>query len=429
MSRWEWIFKNLARRLWVRASLIGLLGVAAAMVAAVAETYIPWQLPGSIGSDAVDGILNIIASSMLAVTTFSLSVMTSAYGSATSNVTPRATRLLMEDRVTQNVLSTFIGSFLFSIVGIVVLKTGVYGERGRVVLFVVTIGVIILIVVTLLRWIDHLTRLGRVGETTERVECATRAAIEARLAAPYLGGRPAAAPPFEPPARAVPVFAEVIGYVQHVDMGALQGCSERRDGCIHVAALPGSFVAARTPVAFIDSRFSDAGEIEHATEAVRRAFSLGSERNFDQDPRFGLAVLSEIACRALSPAVNDYGTAIDVIGRATRLLSLWAQGSTPPSDDDIRFPGVRVSPLRSDDLFEDAFMLIARDGAAMIEVQLRIQKVLAALCRVGDADFRAAARRQAELALLRADAALPIEADRVRLRATVEAGWGGLDVG
>ena len=61
---------------------------------------------------------------MLAVTTFSLNVMTSAYGSAANNVTPRATRLLREDPVTQNVLSTFIGSFLFSIVGIVVLKTG-----------------------------------------------------------------------------------------------------------------------------------------------------------------------------------------------------------------------------------------------------------------------------------------------------------------
>ena len=41
----------------------------------------------------------------------------------------------MEDRTAQNVLSTFIGSFLFSIVGIVVLKAGAYGDRGRVVLF------------------------------------------------------------------------------------------------------------------------------------------------------------------------------------------------------------------------------------------------------------------------------------------------------
>lgn len=47
---------------------------------------------------------------MLAVTTFSLGAVTSAFGAATNNVTPRATKLLMEDKVTHNVLSTFIGA-------------------------------------------------------------------------------------------------------------------------------------------------------------------------------------------------------------------------------------------------------------------------------------------------------------------------------
>ena len=164
---------QMTRRLWVRATLIGALGILAAILAAVAERYIPWDMPGSIGADAVDSILSIIASSMLAVTTFSLSIMVSAYGSATNNVTPRATKLLIEDRLTQTVLSTFIGSFLFGIVGLIVLRTGAYGERGRVVLFIVTIVVIVAIVVTLLRWIDHLARLGRVTETTQRVEAAT----------------------------------------------------------------------------------------------------------------------------------------------------------------------------------------------------------------------------------------------------------------
>ncbi len=49
---------------------------------------------------------------IVAVTTFSLSIMVTAYGSATTNVTPRATRLVVEDVTTQNVLATFIGSFL-----------------------------------------------------------------------------------------------------------------------------------------------------------------------------------------------------------------------------------------------------------------------------------------------------------------------------
>jgi len=47
-------------------------------------------------------------------------------------------------------------------------------------LFAVTIAVVILIVYTLLRWIDHLSRLGRVGETIDRVEGAAIEAIEHR---------------------------------------------------------------------------------------------------------------------------------------------------------------------------------------------------------------------------------------------------------
>ncbi len=85
-------------------------------------------------------------------------------------------------------MATFIGSFLFSVVGIIVLSTGAYGDGGRVIVFIVTIGVIVIIVITLLRWIDHLSRLGRVGETTEKVEDVTMQAMRDRIELPYLGG-------------------------------------------------------------------------------------------------------------------------------------------------------------------------------------------------------------------------------------------------
>jgi uncharacterized membrane protein len=48
-------------------------------------------------------------------------------------------------------------------------------------------------------------------------------------------------------------------------------------------------------------------------------------RYFHEDPRFGLITLSEIASRALSPAVNDPGTAIQIISSHVRLFSLWAE--------------------------------------------------------------------------------------------------------
>src|SRR5690606_33666522 len=112
-SKTLWRLRLLFRKLWVRASLISLLAVAAALLSFVISPYLPQDLSTDIGAESVDKILSIIASSMLAVTTFSLSTMVTAYGAATGNVTPRATRLIMEDSTTQNVLAAFVGSFLY----------------------------------------------------------------------------------------------------------------------------------------------------------------------------------------------------------------------------------------------------------------------------------------------------------------------------
>lgn len=412
-SRWAFVWKQMTRRLWVRASAIGAIGVLAAVLATVAERFVPFDIPGSINAESVDTILNIIASSMLAVTTFSLSAMTSAYGSATSNVTPRATKLLIQDRLTQNVLSTFVGSFLYGIVGIIVLQTGAYGDKGRVILFVVTIGVIALIVFQLLRWIDHLTTLGRVGETTSRIEAAAEEAIEARRNAPYLGGSPLSARDRTKFERMTAVTAGAIGYIQHIDMQALSQFAERIEGNIYLVINPGAFVYRDSTIAYLDAAPHEVEGKPAPEETIRRAATIGNERSFDQDPRFGLIVLSETAQRALSPAVNDPGTAIDVIGRSTRLLSRWAD---PTEYREPSFPRVFVPAMEADDLFEDAFMTIARDGAHQVEVQLRLQKCLAVLAETGDADFRAAAKRQANLAFRRAEQALPIKEDLRRLR-------------
>lgn len=416
LSKWRWKLLQVTRQLWVRAALIGSLGVVAAVLAAVGERFIPWDLPGNIGADAVDDILKIIASSMLAVTTFSLSVMTSAFSAATSNVTPRATRLLMQDQVTQNVLATFIGSFLFALVGIVMLKTGIYGDRGRVVLFVATVALITLIVVTLIRWIDHLSELGRVGETTDRVEEATKKAIDARLEMPLLGGKR-----FNPvkgaPKGARAVVAETTGYIQHVDIRGLSKCAEELEAEFYLAALPGGFVHPTRPLLWI----SASCDLEDSVlDRARACFEIGTERSYDQDPRFGFAVLSEIAIRALSPAVNDSGTAIDVIGRLTRLMNLWSNGCTTEKRSDIVHPRLHVPPIETADLFDDAFNLIARDGAGMIEVQLRLQKALQALSQVGDEEFKKCAKTQSRLALERALDTMTAAQDKERLRSALE---------
>ncbi|MGN6097422.1 MAG: DUF2254 domain-containing protein [Bosea sp. (in: a-proteobacteria)] len=399
MTRLRWVLRQLSERLWVRAALFALLGIASALASIVAAPLVPEGVSARIGADAVDKVLGILASSMLTVAIFSLSTMVSAYGAAANSATPRATYLLQADTGAQNALATFIGAFLFSLVGIIALSTGLYGSSGRLLLFIVTLLVVAVVVATFVGWIDSLSRLGRMNETIDRVAAAAADALDDYAASQTMGALPARTPP----AGARAIVADRTGYVQHVDVAALAGLCED-GGEIDVARLPGAFVGIGETLAHA-SAFDEDG-----AERIRDAFIIGDRRSFSQDPRFGLIVLSEIASRALSPAVNDPGTAIDVLATLARLL-------TRPAPEEAPEPlaNVHVPVLAPRSLIEDCIVPIARDGAGMIEVALRLQRTLATIAT--NPRFAEAAHELAEDGRDRALAALPHEIDRQRLLA------------
>lgn len=409
-SRMLWNLIKISRRLGMRAAVFSALGVLTALAGVLLDDVVPASLASNIGVDAVDSLLGILSTSMLSVTIFSLSTMVAAYSAATSTVTPRATKLLVEDSVAQNALSTFVGSFLFSLVGLVALKSGLYAGQGRVALYLVTLVVMVIVVVTLLRWIEHVSQLGRVGQTTDRVEQAASKALCEWRDNPFLGGVQGER---EQPPGSHSVYSQRFGYVQHIDMERLDDFSREHTRPVHIAALPGTYADRAHPLLYV------AGELdENMRERLRAAFTVADERSFDQDPRFGAAVLAEIASRALSPGVNDGGTAIDVIGRGVRLFAALADASNAANSDnaEVRFPYVHVPLMEIDALFDDLFAPIGRDAAGLLEVGIRLQKGLHTLALVDRQRFHQPARRHSALALARAEAALVLDQDKERLR-------------
>lgn len=415
-SRWRWVFRQMARKLWLTVVLYALAGLASVVLGVVLAPLIPADAERFVTPDAVGRVLGILASSMLAVTTFSLATMVAAHGAVTGNTSPRATTLVLDNDTTRHALGVFIGSFLFSLVGIVALNAGVYGDRGHVVLFALTVAAILLIVVALLRWIEHLSQLVRVSETSDRVEAAALDALLERARYPGLGAKPCAdlAARIPPGARAV--RPEHVGYVRHIDMKALVELGHNREVDIFVVAAPGAFVSFDSSLVCLHGP----EEEEIDDEALRQVFAIGATRTFDYDPRFGLIVLAEIASRALSPGINDPGTAIDVIGRATRLLSRWA--TTAEEDDageerdgaSIWFPAVTAA-----ELVDDMFTPVARDGAGIVSVQVRLQKALAALAALDHPPLRDAAVLHSRRAWERAREAMAMDFDREVVAALV----------
>ncbi len=228
-----------------------------------------------------------------------------------------------------------------------------------------------------------------------------------RLRRPYLDGVPLN-DGTHIPKNSIPLYPDIIGYVQHIDMKALEEIAEKHEGTVYVIALPGTFISPTTPLAYLT------GIKDHdILGEIRKSFITGNERSFRQDPRYGIIVLSEIALRALSPAVNDPGTAIQVINVAIRILSLWAKrGDYAETQEKILHKRVYVPGLDIRDLFEDFFPAIARDGASIIEVGIRLQKAFTFLAATGDKDLDTASRYYSELCLARNMQALSLDLEK-----------------
>jgi uncharacterized membrane protein len=411
-----WKLKRAMGTLWLRAALFGIVAVFTALIGYYFKGIIPEDFTRKIGAEAVDGILNIIASTMLAVTTFSMSTMVAAYSAATNNVTPRSTSLLLKDTVSQTVLSTFLGAFIFSLVGIIALRMGIYGDGGRIILFAVTIVVLFLLVATLIRWIEYLSKLGRMGETISLVEKAAIDSIQERLARPYLGGERL---DFEIPKTAKLVFANECGYVQYVDVAALSSIADKHDGAkIYLKALPGSYIHTHKALVYIDGM-----DVDEVADKIRGAFISHDDRTFEQDPRFGVIVMAEISSRALSAAINDSGTAIDSIWTTMRILRYWAE-VTPEQRMAVEteFPNVYVPPIKDEDLVDDAFAVVARDGGNLREVMIALQKALGALAAYENPEFRRAVVTMSDKALKYAEQKMLLKEEYDEV-AAVAASW------
>jgi uncharacterized membrane protein len=90
-----------------------------------------------------------------------------------------------------------------------------------------------------------------------------------------------------------------------------------RDAGAVVKLIPqvGDFVAAGDPLFRVAP-----GTRPVSPGALRGCVAVGAERTLEQDPRFALRILVDIANRALSPAVNDPTTAVMALDQITGLL-------------------------------------------------------------------------------------------------------------
>ena len=401
------ILLRVSRRLWVRVALMALLSVVAAVAAMYIEDFIPKDLRDRFQPDTVMPILTILASGMLAVSTFSLNVMVSAHNAAAAQATPRAHRILLADTTTQSVLATFIGAFVYALTSIILLRAGLDGGGSSVTVLIFTVAVVVLVILALLRWIDHLSDLGSMDATLRMTEAEARASLQLTRRAPALRASTLTAETLIP-TEATPIPSPRSGYLQFIDVAHMHEAIKKSEARIYIHTAPGQFLLTGQPVAYAT------GLTEKQGKAMQNSLTIGQHRTFEQDATYGLLVLSEIASRALSPGINDPGTAIDVIARQERLLWNWA--GAEEAKGDPKFPRIFVPELSRNEMIQSAFSSTARDGADTIEVTCRLLHALRVLQDAPDPALAKAAARMSETARQYAEEALTLKSEKETMR-------------
>jgi uncharacterized membrane protein len=115
-----------------------------------------------------------------------------------------------------------------------------------------------------------------------------------------------------------------------------------------------------------------------ASQRLSGMVALGAERTIEQDPAFAIRVMVDIASRALSPAVNDPTTAVQVLDYLEESLRMIGSTETPGdgAPSGALTTGV-VMPVRTwPDVLALGITEIREYGATSIQVTRRLRALL-----------------------------------------------------
>src|SRR5262249_14373062 len=126
-------------------------------------------------------------------------------------------------------------------------------------------------------------------------------------------------------------------------------------------------------------------------EALRGAIELGTERTFEQDPKYAIRLLVDIAIKALSPAINDPTTAVQALDQIEDLLIRLGRrrleiGAYHDAGGKLRLLIVHPS---WEDFLRVAFDEIRFYGASSVQVMRRMKALVDELIDVSPEERRA----------------------------------------
>jgi uncharacterized membrane protein len=362
----------LRESLWVvpgLAAVIGILG-AAVLIAIDSLVTVPpeWAYAPSTASTVLSAIVGAVA----ALTGFVVTVTVLVVQMASGSFSPRSMRLWYRDPVLKGALALLIGTLAYSFSLLRRVGDDFVPDLG------VTLAGVLLIVglVIFVLFLDRFLHLLRPVAVAAAVSKAVRRSLDDEIG--RMRDLPSTfAGPVEVGAEApsLVVRSSRVGAVQAVDLRGLATWAVQHDCLVVMERSPGAFVEAGEVLFEV---YGDPTQPDDAEEALRGRVALGLERTIEQDPAFAVRVMVDVACKALSPGINDPTTAVqvlDYLGDTLRMID--AAGAHAPArrPDDAR-RGLVITVRRWEDFLALGMTEIREFGSGSIQVMRRMRAVL-----------------------------------------------------
>jgi uncharacterized membrane protein len=348
------------------------------------------DLTAPIGAGPAIALLSAIASGMLPLTglVFSLAFVMVQF-SATA-YSPRLVAWFAGSAMMSHSLGVFTATFLYAVAALAwVDRAG----AGKVPLLTVWCAIVLLLVsvVLFVLLVEKLTLL-QISRVLAYAGDQGRAVIERDYAPLGEGGQEArgAAADDLPAERQVVLHRGGPAVIQAIDVKGLVALAVREGAVVAMAWAVGDTLVDDMPLLRVHG-----GRRPVPEHRLRRLVRLGSERTFEQDPKYAIRIIVDIAIKALSPAINDPTTAVQALDQLEDLLLRLGRVNLSAGRVRDKSGGLRlVSPVpKWEDFLVLAFDEIRYCGANSIQVMRRMRALLQDLMANVPPERRAALQR------------------------------------
>ena len=262
------------------------------------------------GTENARMVLGTIIGSMISLTVFSFSMVMVVLNRSSDALSPRVLPQLVASKTHQVVLGFYMGTIVYSLVLIVNIN-----PDQRIPAFGILLSMIFAIVslALFIYFIHSISRNIQVDNILEQILRDTTKQMDG-LAHADSGTKSGESPVrFD---KAIKIKAKRTGYCRVVNLSGLVVFLARKDYALYVPVYQGRFAVLDDTLAFL----SGVGVSDDDLDRIARHVYTDDDGDDGYEFHFGLRKISEIAVKALSPGINDPGTALRAIRDLTFLF-------------------------------------------------------------------------------------------------------------